>query len=492
MSEEALTTPESEISIQLLAEARHEMMVEADPFQQTFMMIAALDAGDTEVDGHQLLLAYTAIGEFDGDYQHDTPEERQLGAGVAVVKALADGRRFDEAYAVALSLDRVSDLYGLKAKGILLKHGYSGHQGESLHTLDRKYLDNLPGEDGPIGTQERRHKWYMASIFLDSLVAYGIDVTDPNGEHVEAYELYKSLLNSDPLGPERSNAQLARTAANYGNVPLAEKLLDEGTWTPRHKADVLLAIASATQGDDMSALQRLETVQRELVTYRDKHSPKSAEEVALARATLHARIGDLETARNIERRYANTVAAYERQESIPFAKECLKLYVELYKAEGREEDRLIALRLLNERRLYLNEEGPSATTIPKLIGDIIEADIKFGKTMPSLELEEQDGIPLMVYEVESAVFAEPSDGARRFMVNERSKAFIEALLGHEVDLEEMELEERNESKDQARAAVATAVAKYTPRTAESITRLINNPVTRVGAKIAVGLQLSAA
>jgi hypothetical protein len=83
-------------------------------------------------------------------------------------------------------------------------------------------------------------------------------------------------------------------------------------------------------------------------------------------------------------------------------------------------------------------------------------------------------------------------GARRLMVDERSKAFIEALLEHEVDLEMMELEERNESKDQVRAAVATAVAKYTPRTAESITRLINNPVTRVGVKIAVGLQLSAA
>jgi hypothetical protein len=410
MSEEALITPESEISIQLLAEALHETLAEADPFRRTFMMIAALDAGDTEVDGHQLLLAYTAIGEEPEDDPHDSPNERQLRAGVAAVEALANMQRFDEAYTIALSLDHVSDLYGLKAKGMLLKHGHGGPQGESLHALDHNYLDNLPSEESPVGVRERRHKWYMAGIFLDSLVAYGIDVTDPNGEYVEAHELYEDLLDSDPLGPERSNARLACTAANYGNVPLAEKLSAEGTWTPRHKADVLLAIASATQGHDVSALQRLETVQLELVAYGDERFPRSAEEVALARATLHARMGGLETVRGIERRYADTVAAYERQEDIPFAKECLKLYVELYKAEGREDARLIALRLLNEDGLYLYEEGPSAMTVPKLIGEIIEADIKFGRTMPSLEFDEQDGIPLMAYEVESAVFAEPSDG----------------------------------------------------------------------------------
>lgn len=476
---EAFLPTDSNVERRLLAETRMVINKETDPTMRAGMLAAAIAEGDLAIaEDVSPFAAYAAIGEVMGnDSEVWYPRQQKIDAGLKLVEALATRQQFDDACHIATDLTRLATHEGSDAKYTLLRHGYAGSQGELLDMFTEDYLLT------PLVIPRRLFSRKMeVERYLNALVAYGIDITQPDTPHKKLLDALMRV-ESDPGQKQQRFKDFAVSAAQYqGGLPLAFKFKDAGL-NHSLRADALLGIGEYV--DDPELLSQLlaevhaclvETVSCGGACGHTFCSPQADEQrIALGSAGMHARLGDTSQARQLLDTY---------DDGFHFSEERMQVYSELYAQQGKQSDRQVTLELLNHMA------GSKASYTAPFIKKIVHADLAHGNVL-SVVNEMPEIIPRFAWELQT-IFGRMSSHEEKWMREDTDGeiSLFRALVGPYDERAAAEHDSmRRRAKDQTYATLIPLLVEHgAPHTAEKLLRRIDDPIEVVRAKTAVALK----
>ncbi|HSX33140.1 MAG TPA: hypothetical protein VLF91_02270 [Candidatus Saccharimonadales bacterium] len=447
------------IAEQYLERARTAAFLAADPILRCELLLSCIAEGDLATAGDPAVGAYHEISDQNGtDPSVAYPYDSKVRLGVLLVEALGKRGAYDSAYDVCMSQARLSDYHGVEAKKALLSSGYAGPYDELLSEFSVADLRRLPA-----GHTARQSRLYQIEKLLIGAAGYGIDLTVPGTPH-------RLLLDELPLydtDTGRQQSRLIEIALAYhqsGNYELADHFASQVTQHNR-RARMLKGMVESLPGTEEEQATAIAAIADELDGLAnaslncdrrcgdDNCSPvRDARRLALVSAGLHARSGSTERARVLLKIFDN---------DFHFTGERLRAYTELYKVDGREDDRVKALNLLSDGTNYHWDSMNDVLSV------IAEADIAHGQVLPSLETGEM--LPRIAVEITGVLSRGSSDAD-----------------AYNDEHEQFERTKQLFKRSAAFSSLAISLGKYGAlRSADAMIDRVERPVDRVRALAAL-------